>query len=76
VKAASRFESEARPSLTPEEIFFAWLLDLPEDVDPCVAAAEQVALIDRYPARSERAQRLRELFAAAAVSAVSPRRTN
>jgi hypothetical protein len=62
--------------LTPEEIFFAWLLDLPDDVDPCAAAAEQIALIDRYPARSERARRLRELFVSAAESAAPKRRTN
>lgn len=53
---------------SPEEIFLAWLLSLPDGVDASCAAAAEIARLDR--ARSVRGKRLRQLFVAAAECAV------
>jgi hypothetical protein len=54
----------------PEEIFLAWLLNLPDGVDVSRAAAAEIVRLDRARLRSARGRRLRELFAAAAECAV------
>jgi hypothetical protein len=54
---------------SPEDIFLAWLLSLPDGVDPSDAAAAEIVRLDRAPLRSPRRKRLRELFVAAAKSA-------
>jgi hypothetical protein len=54
---------------SPEDIFLAWLISLPDGVDPCEAAAAEIMRLDRVRLRSPRRKRLRELFAAAAKSA-------
>jgi hypothetical protein len=60
----------ARVLASPEEIFLAWLLSLPDDVDATDAAAEEIARLDRDQLRSPEATRLRELFVVAAKCAV------
>ena len=56
----------AEVSASPEEIFLAWLLDLPDSVDVCDAAAAQVLRLDQARIRSRRGKRLCELFVVAA----------
>ena len=55
---------------SPEEIFLAWLLCLPDGVDASDAAAGEVVRLDRARLRSPRGKRLRELFVAASKCAV------
>jgi hypothetical protein len=75
VKAESPGEDSAKAALpTPEEVFFAWLLNLPDDVDPSVAAAEEIARLDSYKPRSTDAQKLRQLFQSAVDFGISKRR--
>jgi hypothetical protein len=54
---------------SPEDIFLAWLLSLPDGVDPSDAAVAEIVRLDRARFRSPRRKRLRELFVAAAKSA-------
>jgi hypothetical protein len=58
---------------SPEEIFLAWLLDLPDGLDASHAAALEVLRLDETLLRSRRSKRLRELFVAAAECAVQKR---
>jgi hypothetical protein len=51
---------------SPEEIFLAWLLSLPDGVDAPEAAAAEIVRLDRARVRSRARERLRELFVAAA----------
>jgi hypothetical protein len=51
---------------SPEDVFLAWLLSLPDDLDPSDAAAQQLVRLDRIRLRSPQGKRLRELFVAAA----------
>jgi len=60
----------AKDLASPEEIFLAWLLSLPDSVDATDAAAEEVVRLDRLRPHSPGARRLRELFLAAAKCAV------
>jgi hypothetical protein len=55
---------------SPEEVFLAWLLSLPDGVDITSAATAEIVRIDRVRLRSTRGKRLRELFVAAAECAV------
>ncbi len=63
----------AEDLVSPEEIFLAWLLSLPDGVDPSDAAAAEIVRLDRARLRSPRGRRLRELFVAAAECAVQKR---
>jgi hypothetical protein len=74
VKTESSGEDSAKALPTPEEVFFAWLLNLPDDVDPSVAAAKEIARLDGYKPRSADAQKLRELFQSAVDCAIPKRR--
>jgi hypothetical protein len=67
---ALRSMRSAETSASPEEIFLAWLLDLPNNVDVSDAATAQVVRLDQARVRSRRGKRLRELFVAAAECAV------
>jgi hypothetical protein len=51
---------------SPEEIFLAWLLSLPDGANASEAAAAEVARLDQRSLRSRCGKRLRELFVAAA----------
>jgi hypothetical protein len=55
---------------SPEDIFLAWLLSLPDGVEAADAAAAEVVRLDRAQLRSRRGKRLRELFVAAAECAI------
>jgi hypothetical protein len=55
---------------SPEAIFLAWLLSLPDGVDAANAAAAEVVRLDRAQLRSRRGKRLREVFVAAAECAI------
>jgi hypothetical protein len=55
---------------SPEEIFLAWLLSLPDGIDASDAAAAEIMRLDQARLRSLRGKRLRELFVAAAECAV------
>jgi hypothetical protein len=57
-------------SASPEEVFLAWLLSLPDSVDASDAAVAEIVRVDRAQLRSPRGKRLRELFVAAAECAV------
>jgi hypothetical protein len=59
---------------SPEDIFLAWLIRLPDGVDPSDAAAAEVVRLDRARLRSPSRERLRELFVAAAKSAATKNR--
>jgi len=59
---------------SPEEIFLAWLLSLPDGVDVSSAAAAEIVRLDHVRLRSVRGKRLRELFVAAAECAVPEER--
>jgi len=61
---------------SPEEVFLAWLLSLPDGVDITSAATAEIVRIDRVRLRSARGKRLRELFVAAAECAVPKGRLN
>jgi hypothetical protein len=67
---ALRAMQRTEGSASPEEVFLAWLLSLPSDVDVTDAAAAEVVRLDRAQLRSRRGKRLRELFMAAAECAV------
>ena len=59
--------SSYRRSLpSPEDIFIAWLLWLPDDVDLPEAALQEVARLDRRAALPPDAKRLRDLLLAVA----------
>ena len=49
---------------SPEDIFIAWLLWLPDDVDLPEAALQEVARLDRRAASPPGAKRLRDLLLA------------
>lgn len=70
---ALRMMRLAEGPASPEEIFLAWLLSLPDSVDASDAAAAEVVRLDRARLRSPRCKRLRELFVAAAECAVQKR---
>lgn len=53
----------------PEDIFLAWLLQVPEGVDLAAAAQREVERIDQSRVRGMAVARLRDLFVAAARSA-------
>lgn len=61
--------SPARPALVPrrqpepEEVFLAWLMWLPADIDRRKAAAREVSRIDASEAKGEGPTKLRALFA-------------
>jgi hypothetical protein len=57
-------------SASPEEVFLAWLLSLPDSVDASDAAVAEIVRVDRAQLRSPRGKRLRELFVAATECAV------
>jgi hypothetical protein len=61
---------------SPEEIFLAWLVSLPDGVDVSTAAAAKIVRLDLARLRSARGKRLRELFVAAAECAVPTGRLN
>jgi hypothetical protein len=71
---ALRMAPLAEGLASPEEMFLAWLLCLPDGVDACDAAAREVVRLDCTRLRSPRGKRLRELFVAAAKCAVPVRR--
>ena len=73
MKTESPGGDSAKALPTPEEVFFAWLLNLPDDIDPSVAAAEEIARLDRYPLGSVEARKLRQLFQSAVDCAVPKR---
>jgi hypothetical protein len=56
----------AKDPASPEEIFLAWLLRLPDDVNAYDAAAIEVVCLDSARLRSARRRRLRQLFVEAA----------
>ena len=59
--------SSERCSLpSPEDVFIAWLLWLPDGVDLQEAALREVARLDRRPALPPGAERLRDLLLAVA----------
>jgi hypothetical protein len=64
-----------RPA-SPEEIFLAWVLCLPDGVDPSEATAAEVARLDTARSRSSRGERLRELFVAAIACSIPAGRPN
>jgi hypothetical protein len=70
---ALRMMRLAEGPASPEEVFLARLLSLPDSVDASDAAAAEVVRLDRARLRSPRGKRLRELFAAAAECAVQKR---
>ena len=51
---------------SPEDVFIAWLLWLPDDVDLPEAALQEVARLDRRAALPPGAKRLRDLLLAVA----------
>jgi hypothetical protein len=53
-------------SASPEDVFLAWLLSLPGDLDPSDAVAQKLVRLNRIRLRSPRGKRLREPFVAAA----------
>jgi hypothetical protein len=55
---------------SPEEVFLAWLLSLPDSVDVSSAATAEIVRLDHARLRSARGKRLRQLFVAAAECAV------
>ena len=61
---------------SPEDIFLAWVLSLPDGVDPSDAAVAEIVRLDRARLCSPRRKRLRELFTAAAKSAAPSGRLN
>jgi len=61
---------------SPEEIFLAWLLSLPDGVNVSSAATAEIVRLDHARLRSVRGKRLRELFVAAAECAVPKGRLN
>jgi hypothetical protein len=52
----------AKGPASPEEIFPAWLLSLPDSVDASDAAAAEIVRLDRARLRLPRGKRLRELY--------------
>lgn len=62
--AAASSEDPTLPR--PEDIFLAWLMGLPQGADVRMAAAREVARLDRYAQLSAGPGRLRELLLAAA----------
>jgi len=60
----------AEDAASPEEIFLAWLLSLPDRVNASDAAAAEIVRLDQAQLRSSRGKRLRELFVAATECAV------
>lgn len=58
--------SQRRPLPSPEDVFIAWLLWLPDGVDLPEAALQEVARLDRRPALPPGAERLRDLLLAVA----------
>jgi hypothetical protein len=63
--AALRTMRFAEGLASPEEIFLAWILSLPDGVDAPRAAMAEIARLDRVRLHSFRGKRLRELFVAA-----------
>ena len=63
--SALRTILSAQGLASPEEIFLAWLLSLPDEVDASSAALVEVARLDRVRLHSAPGKRLRELFVAA-----------
>ena len=61
---------QAKDPASPEEVFLAWLLNLPDSVNASDAAATEVVRLDRARLGSRRGKRLRELFVAAAQCSV------
>ena len=61
---------------SPEEIFLAWLLSLPDGVDVSSAASAEIVRLDRARLGSACGKRLRELFVATAECAVPNGRLN
>ena len=58
--------SQRRSLPSPEDVFIAWLLWLPDGVDLPEAALQEVARLDRRPALPPGAERLRDLLLAVA----------
>ena len=56
--------SQRRSLPSPEDVFIAWLLWLPDGVDLPEAALQEVARLDRRPALPPGAERLRDLLLA------------
>ncbi len=56
--------SHRRSLPSPEDVFIAWLLWLPDGADLPEAALQEVARLDRRPALSPGAKRLRDLLLA------------
>lgn len=68
---APRPQVSGRPPLalaSPEDVFLAWLVALPEDADIAAAARAQIARIDRVVPASAPLRRLRALFEEAAAN--------
>lgn len=67
---ASALPISPRPPLaqaSPEEVFLAWLVALPEGVDVAAAARQQITRLDEAVAVSPPLRRLRALLEEAAV---------
>lgn len=58
--------SQRRSLPSPEDIFIAWLLWLPDDVDLPEAALQEIAKLDHRAALPPGAKRLRDLLLAVA----------
>ena len=58
--------SQRRSLPSPEDVFIAWLLWLPDGVDLPEAALQEVARLDLRPALPPGAERLRDLLLAVA----------
>lgn len=56
----------------PEDVFFVWLLRLPDGADIARAAREEIARLDRAAPLPPGAVRLRELMVAASKAGPSP----
>ena len=61
---------QAEGLASPEEVFLAWLLGLPDGVDVSIAAAVEIVRLDHALLRSARGKKLRQLFLAATKCAV------
>lgn len=62
--------SPRRPS--PEDIFLAWLLDLPDDADIVEAARLEIARLEQAPPAGGADTRLCRLFTEAAEASMRP----
>lgn len=69
--------NDNRPAAAPpraRDVFFAWLLWLPDDVDPHAAARAEIARIDRRAgARGREVASLRALFVELVAASEGPR---